>query len=63
MGKLMINLLGKPAGFRPQIQVKVDDFGVECGRGDHSLWTILAIGGEVPGAPAMEMGPDLFLAP
>ena len=47
-------LLGKPAGFWPQIQVKVDDFGVECGRGDHSLWTILAIGGEVPGAPAMK---------
>ena len=54
-------LMGKPAGFRPQIQVKVDDFGVECGRGDHSLWTILAIGGEVPAWCAM--GPDLFLAP
>lgn len=27
------------------IQVKVDDFGVECGQGDHSLWTILAIAG------------------
>eukprot|EP00435_Cladocopium_sp_Y103_P053297 s2689_g17.t1 len=27
------------------IQVQVDDFGVECGQGDHSLWTILAIAG------------------